>query len=179
MKDTAKIRLKKKKLLLVSLIGVLLVLLFLNYTIGLGDYRKTEAPCLFCDIANKSLLPKLEYETDEYVIFKDKYPASTHHYLAVPKLHFESIKVLNRSHVGLVQRMHNGMVEFLIAKGIDTSKAVIGYHIPPFISQKHLHLHGISPPSEMSFWNRISFMSPSFWFKSSQNTLDSLKRLDL
>lgn len=66
----------------------------------------------------------------------------------------------------LVERMQNGMIQFLASKDVDISKAVIGFHVPPFISQNHLHLHGISPVSEMSFSDRISFMIPSFWFKS-------------
>ncbi|KAH8377788.1 hypothetical protein KR093_007133, partial [Drosophila rubida] len=123
--------------------------------------------CLFCEIASGNRTPPvLEFENDEYVIFKDIRPASTHHYLAIPKQHFESLNVLNKSHVGLGNRMNDGMVEFLKSKGVDTSHAVIGFHIPPFISQHHLHLHGISPKSKMGLWNRINFLTPSFWFKS-------------
>lgn len=62
--------------------------------------------------------------------------------------------------------MQEGMIKFLLSKGVHEEDAIIGYHIPPFISQKHLHLHGISPISDMSLSNRISFFMPSFWFKS-------------
>ncbi|KAH8392487.1 hypothetical protein KR215_009497, partial [Drosophila sulfurigaster] len=147
---------------------------------------QSPAKCLFCQFANGNRTPPvLEFENDEYVIFKDIRPASTYHYLAIPKKHYESLKVLNKSHVGLgkskvgliyilllfthvflVSRMYSGMVDFLGSKGIDTSDAVIGFHIPPFISQHHLHLHGISPISEMGFWDRINFLTNSFWFKS-------------
>lgn len=60
--------------------------------------------------------------------------------------------------------MESGMMEFLKSKKVDPEKAIIGFHIPPFISVKHLHLHAIYPPSDMGLGNKISFMS-SFWFK--------------
>lgn len=157
----------------------------------MGQVESIISKCLFCNIANGRKPPvKLLYENEEYAILKDKYPASTHHYLAIPKQHYTSLKVLNKSHVGLgkkctintvcmyvlnqiwvmllftASRMHEGMVEFLLSKGVNEEDAIIGYHIPPFISQKHLHLHGIYPKSEMSLSNRISFFMPSFWFKS-------------
>ncbi|KAH8298263.1 hypothetical protein KR018_012212, partial [Drosophila ironensis] len=122
--------------------------------------------CFFCDFAHRRSGPPpiLEVETDEYVIFKDKNPVAKHHYLAIPKEHLHSFNVLNKSHLGLVQRMESGMAAFLRSKNVDPEKAIIGFHIPPFISVKHLHLHGIYPPSDMSWGNAISFTS-SFWFK--------------
>ncbi|KAH8334399.1 hypothetical protein KR059_009911, partial [Drosophila kikkawai] len=125
--------------------------------------------CFFCDFANhrpssKGPNPNLEVETEEYVIFKDKFPAARHHYLAIPKDHLESFSVLNRSHLGLVQRMELGMKELFKSKNVDPDEAIIGFHIPPFISVKHLHLHGIYPASDMNVLNKINFLS-SFWFK--------------
>jgi len=63
-----------------------------------------------------------------------------------------------------VKRMEAGMMEFLKTKNVDPKEAIIGFHLPPFISVHHLHLHGIFPPSDMSIGNKISFLS-SFWFK--------------
>lgn len=94
--------LKKKLILSVLIITVLVFGLVLNYTIKTEENLGVKSNCLFCDIANgRQRPPELEFENDEYVIFKDKYPAATHHYLAVPKEHFASLKVLNKSHVGL------------------------------------------------------------------------------
>ncbi|XP_062120646.1 adenosine 5'-monophosphoramidase HINT3 [Drosophila sulfurigaster albostrigata] len=174
---------KKKKCILFSVLIFLIFVLFIKYTIETTTKSFNEqspAKCLFCQIASGNRTPPvLEFENDEYVIFKDIRPASTHHYLAIPKKHYESLKVLNKSHVGLVSRMYSGMVDFLGSKGIDTSDAVIGFHIPPFISQHHLHLHGISPISEMGFWDRINFLTNSFWFKSGKDAIDSLERSEL
>ncbi|XP_034471617.1 histidine triad nucleotide-binding protein 3 [Drosophila innubila] len=173
---------RKKKCILLFLLVFLLFILFIKYSIETGKSINTVSPsnCLFCKIANGSRTPhKLEFENDEYVIFMDKRPVSTHHYLAIPKTHYDSLNVLNKSHVGLVSRMQHGMIRFLESKGVDTSDAIIGFHIPPFISQKHLHLHGISPVSEMSLSNRISFLMPSFWAKAANDAIDELRRSEL
>jgi len=96
--------LKKKKLILFSVLVSLLLLLLIKYSIEIRKSFNPQAPtkCLFCEIANGSRTPPiLEFENDEYVIFKDKKPASTYHYLAIPKKHYDSLNVLNKSHVGL------------------------------------------------------------------------------
>ncbi|EDV94206.1 GH25016 [Drosophila grimshawi] len=172
---------KKRYLFLFPLFGLLLILI-VKYSTETGNDLDAQSlsECLFCKIAKGTFsTTKLEFEDEEFVIFKDKNPAAKIHYLAVPKQHYDSIKALNKSHIGLIERMQNGMINFLKSKDVDLSVAVIGYHVPPFISQKHLHLHGISPVSEMSVSNRISFFMPSFWFKSSQDVLRSLQRSDL
>nr|XP_043067461.1 histidine triad nucleotide-binding protein 3 [Drosophila bipectinata] len=159
--------LKRKKIYVACLSGLgLLVLLTVYKTGSVKSTSSGAQDCFFCDFANhrQGPPPILEVETDEFVIFKDKYPVAKYHYLAIPKEHLDSFSVLNRSHVGLVRRMESGMMDFLRSKKVDPEKAIIGFHIPPFISVKHLHLHAIYPSSDMSLGHRISFMS-SFWFK--------------
>ncbi|KAH8372008.1 hypothetical protein KR093_009706 [Drosophila rubida] len=122
--------------------------------------------CIFCNISSGKSDTTLEFETDEFVIFKDIKPASTYHYLIVTKEHYESLKVLDKSHTKLVGRMEDTLKEFLKSKDIDTTDALFGFHMPPFISVKHLHLHGIAPRSEMGFFSRLVFKSSAPWFKS-------------
>ncbi|XP_037826955.1 histidine triad nucleotide-binding protein 3-like [Lucilia sericata] len=114
--------------------------------------------CIFCDIvAGKSPNTKLEVETDEYVIFKDIKPASTYHYLCVTKRHIESLKVMTKEDIPLVNRMEEGLKGFFKSQDIDLNDALFGFHMPPFISVKHLHMHGIAPRSNMSWTNSFMF----------------------
>ncbi|XP_026844174.1 histidine triad nucleotide-binding protein 3 [Drosophila persimilis] len=125
--------------------------------------------CLFCNIASgQDAATKLEIETDEFVIFRDIKPASTHHYLAVTKQHYSSLKSLNKSHDGLVTRMEEGLKRFLEDKGISETDALFGFHLPPFITVGHLHMHAIAPRSEMGFFARMMFR-PSAWFKTTND----------
>ncbi|XP_030385975.1 histidine triad nucleotide-binding protein 3-like [Scaptodrosophila lebanonensis] len=136
--------------------------------------------CIFCDISSgKVPQTKLEVETDEYVIFKDIKPASTYHYLAVPKQHYESLEVLNKSHDGLITRMEDGLKKFLVSKNINTSDALFGFHLPPFITVKHLHMHAIAPRSEIGIIYRMVFRPSTPWFKTVSESRDYLKRNEL
>ncbi|KAH8297787.1 hypothetical protein KR054_010012 [Drosophila jambulina] len=126
--------------------------------------------CIFCNISSgKDSGTVLETETDEYVIFKDIKPASTHHYLAVTKQHFPSLKDLDNSHQDLVTRLEDGLREFLKGQGLATEDVLFGFHLPPFISVRHLHMHAIAPRAEMGFLSRLVFRPSSVWFKTVRN----------
>lgn len=56
----------------------------------------------------------------------------------------------------------------------DANDISLGFHLPPFNSVKHLHLHGISPKSEMRFLQRLIFRENSFWYKTVDNVINSL-----
>ncbi|XP_017056121.1 histidine triad nucleotide-binding protein 3 [Drosophila ficusphila] len=127
------------------------------------------ANCIFCKIANgEEPSTVLEKETDEFVIFKDIKPASQHHYLAVTKKHYNSLKTLNKSDEPMVERMENCLTEFLTGAGISPQDALLGFHLPPFITVNHLHMHAIAPRSEMGFVSKLIFR-PSIWFKTAQD----------
>ncbi|KAH8380079.1 hypothetical protein KR009_008845 [Drosophila setifemur] len=125
--------------------------------------------CIFCNITEgRDSNTVLEVENDEFVIFKDIKPASQHHYLAVTKEHHKSLKDLNKSHEGMVTRMEESLKDLLRAKGMSTEDALFGFHLPPFITVNHLHMHAIAPRSQMRFHTKLIFL-PSAWFKTVRN----------
>ncbi|XP_017028206.1 adenosine 5'-monophosphoramidase HINT3 [Drosophila kikkawai] len=127
----------------------------------------TTSNCIFCDISSgQDSGTVLETETDEFVIFKDIKPASQHHYLAVTKQHVPSLKFLDKSHQDLVTRLEEGLREFLKGRGVSSEDVLFGFHLPPFISVRHLHMHAIAPRSEMGFLSRLVFRPSSVWFKT-------------
>ncbi|XP_016962847.1 adenosine 5'-monophosphoramidase HINT3 [Drosophila biarmipes] len=137
-----------------------------------------EDNCIFCKISGgQEPTTVLELETDEFVIFKDIKPASQHHYLAVTKRHYTSLKDLDKTHDALVARMESGLKEFLAGKGISVQDALLGFHLPPFITVKHLHMHAIAPRSEMGFLSRLIFR-PSVWFKTAEDARVYLSQVE-
>ena len=56
--------------------------------------------------------------------------------------------------------------EVLIEKGGDVNDVRLGFHLPPFNSVSHLHLHVLSPASEISLIGRLIFRPNSWWFSS-------------
>lgn len=62
--------------------------------------------------------------------------------------------------------MEEGLKGFFKSQQIDTEDALFGFHMPPFISVKHLHMHGIAPRSNMTWSNSFMFKPHSYWFKT-------------
>jgi Scavenger mRNA decapping enzyme C-term binding len=56
----------------------------------------------------------------------------------------------------------------------DLNEISLGFHLPPFNSVKHLHLHGIAPKSEMRFFGRWIFKENTWWYKNVDSVIDSL-----
>jgi hypothetical protein len=66
------------------------------------------------------------------------------------------------------------MLEILATNNQTEQDQHLGFHIPPFTTVKHLHLHGMSPKSDMGFIGRMIFKENSWWYKTVDNVIDSL-----
>ena len=51
--------------------------------------------CVFCRIVAKQEPAAIVYEDEDYLCFRDKSPAATHHYLLVPKTHIRCAIIAN------------------------------------------------------------------------------------
>jgi len=118
--------------------------------------------CVFCQIAaGKKPDTELLYKDDRYICFRDIRPVSKHHYLIVPIEHQPEAKYLSHEHTEMVQQMVDVGKNVLKTQGGDVDDCRMGFHWPPFTSVKHLHLHVISPMSEMSFFNKYLIYRPN------------------
>lgn len=136
--------------------------------------------CIFCQIASgKKPDTELLYTDEQYVCFRDIRPVSRHHYLIVPIGHHPEAKYLSKECIGMVQQMVDVGKMILKQQGGDEEDCRMGFHWPPFTSVKHLHLHVISPVSEMSFFNRhIVYRPNSFVFVTHDWLLNRLKNYE-
>ena len=57
---------------------------------------------------------------------------------------------------------------------IDPAEALFGFHVPPFTTVKHLHMHGMGPVGSMGFLSRMIFRPNSMWFNTVNMGLISL-----
>lgn len=122
--------------------------------------------CIFCNII-KGLAPcdKI-YENDHVTCIKDIRPASTHHYLIIPKMHLPNAKDLKQENKEIFDKMVATVKVITEQQGLDPISTLTGFHWPPFTTVNHLHLHVISPTENMNFLSRIMFRPDSFWFVS-------------
>eukprot|EP00003_Mantamonas_plastica_P006471 TRINITY_DN1526_c0_g2_i1.p1 TRINITY_DN1526_c0_g2~~TRINITY_DN1526_c0_g2_i1.p1 ORF type:complete len:113 (+),score=20.91 TRINITY_DN1526_c0_g2_i1:98-436(+) len=111
---------------------------------------------------------------------------ATHHFLAIPKNHRESAKVLQRSDLDLAQELHREgkavLMEHLSAdevESFDEDEMRLGYHIPPFNSVDHLHCHILYPISSMSWKSRLIFPIKSWiWWWSDDYLISLLETME-
>lgn len=132
--------------------------------------------CVFCKIVSKESPAEILYENDKFVCFRDIRPAAPHHYLVVPRHHVSDPKSLTKEQVPMVERMVEFGKQVLLQQGASIEDSRIGFHWPPFVFVRHLHLHLISPVGEMSWFNRtLLFRQDSFAFVTATWLIDHLK----
>lgn len=51
----------------------------------------------------------------------------------------------------------------------------LGFHLPPFSSVPHLHLHALAPASQMSDRSMLRYGPQTHWFITADKVLSQLK----
>ncbi|KAJ7692119.1 HIT-like domain-containing protein [Mycena rosella] len=96
--------------------------------------------CQFCHVSATNGF-NIIWEDGSFVAFRDRRPASEHHIQLIPKRHIESVKTLQKQDAELVRTMKSIGDKLLDDLGLPPSMRIMGFHIPPFNSVNHLHLH--------------------------------------
>lgn len=140
-----------------------------------GTAPPERSKCIFCKISDGVEPSNIVHQDDEFVVFPDMRPAAPHHYLIVPRHHYIDVRHLTAQHVPMVEKMVTLSKEVLTAQGGSPTSARLGFHMPPFITVRHLHLHVIAPEQEMGFIARGIFKANSLWFVSPEAVIEKLK----
>ncbi|KAI0368631.1 HIT-like protein [Pilatotrama ljubarskyi] len=111
--------------------------------------------CIFCGVSKENGF-NVVWENEHYAVFTDINPSCQHHLQIVPKKHIESVKSLGVSDVGMVQEMIEIAHEVLDSLDIPPHLRRLGFHIPPYISVPHLHMHVQALPYR-SFLRRLKY----------------------
>lgn len=130
---------------------------------------KNPAKCVFCKYNTTPEL--LEYQDDQVMAFKDIRPRGKVHLLIVPKVHVGPVTTLNSDHVDLINHMEQ-VSNTLVPP--DRPKRRVGFHVPPMISQYHLHLHVMD---EVPWYWRWQFPIGRFGRKNFYYSIDKARDL--
>ncbi|KAJ3229152.1 hypothetical protein HDU81_005573 [Chytriomyces hyalinus] len=109
---------------------------------------ESSLPCVFCRITeNPSERTRLVYEDEKYVAFHDINPSARVHILVVPRRHVENILGLTFRDLVMVREM-KAIAHLVLSRDFQVpfKDHHLGFHVPPFTSVAHLHLHGIGRP---------------------------------
>ncbi|EKM58080.1 uncharacterized protein PHACADRAFT_139706 [Phanerochaete carnosa HHB-10118-sp] len=111
--------------------------------------------CVFCDISREKGFDVV-WEDETFIVFNDHSPAAKHHLLVIPKRHVESVKTLKPSDAPMIQRMSEIGHSLLGELSVPAASRMMGFHIPPFNSVDHLHLHVQGLPYK-SVWRKAKY----------------------
>lgn len=117
-----------------------------------NDYYSNN-PSVFGRILDGSLPSRNYKETTELVAFRDRSPRAELHALVIPKRFVPNVFSLTPEDVHLVQDMRQMGLDLLeenYPKIVAANDYILCFHIPPFNSVDHLHLHVLAPASKMN-----------------------------
>jgi diadenosine tetraphosphate (Ap4A) HIT family hydrolase len=142
------------------------------------DARGEVVKCLFCNIVSKKEPSITVFENDEMMIFRTIAPYVSNHLLCVPKRHIKSALELRSSEDrALLERMVDVSVDVVKNQKFSMlrEKPYMCFHIPPWNSIDHLHLHIIPDPHTLSTFGSIKYRKGTFYCQSVEEVLARIK----
>mmetsp|Transcript_40993 Transcript_40993/g.60187 ORF Transcript_40993/g.60187 Transcript_40993/m.60187 type:complete len:203 (+) Transcript_40993:51-659(+) len=147
-----------------------------------ADDKFLDNPTVFGEILRKTIPSHTYSESSTLYAFRDRTPRANLHALIIPKRWIETIRELIPSDLDLVTSMKEMALDVIRKEQPDAFKAndyELVFHVPPFNSVDHLHLHVLAPASEMSVWMRYGkYRVGTPWCVSVDYVLERLERGD-
>lgn len=125
-------------------------------------------------------IPSITFrETESLLAFQDRKPHAPLHALIIPKKFVKSVFELREDDVALLEDMHDmaiDLVQMYYPKAAETKDYILCYHVPPFNSVDHIHLHVLAPASEMWWIFRYAkYHVGTRWCADEREIIDRLK----
>lgn len=151
------------------------------------DYTTNET--VFGKILNGELPATVWDESEDLLLFQDIHPRAATHGLVIPKRFIESVFELTPADLPLLEEMQEMALEILrnrhgeeFLEQTQLQKDGKGdynlcFHVPPFNSVDHLHLHVLAPRSNMKWYYRwIKYNTAMRWSVSLDSVMERLRK---
>lgn len=117
------------------------------------ESRSCQPSCVFCGIAAQE---DLLHADDVCFAFHDRAPAASFHLLVCSRAHIRSVSSLAGPADAVLSAHLLRVASQLLQQLAPGEEHVFGYHVPPFFSVPHLHLHALSLPWR-SPWRHLKY----------------------
>eukprot|EP00903_Cladosiphon_okamuranus_P009526 g9075.t1 len=118
--------------------------------------------CIFCDFAQGRKEQEILFEDELVAAFAPLKRAAKQHVLVIPKKHISTVGDLAPNDGAVLDRMRQVAEQLLKC---DPANMQFSFHIPPWNSVDHLHLHAIETPF-LSWWQGLRFSEGKPWCAS-------------
>ena len=111
------------------------------------------------------------------VAFHDRDPAAETHILIVSVEHIASVKTVRPHHLELLLRIKSKAKELLKEHGhdpADPAQARLGFHVPPYNTVDHLHLHVLGGTFQSAHRNK-KYENGQKWYLDLETLLTRLQ----
>jgi len=125
--------------------------------------RKAQPRCAFCSIV-AGAEGRLLYSDDRVAAFWDRSPAAAKHILVVSRAHIGSVLDLESSDCDIAAHMLS-VGRSLVEHHAPGAEQKHGFHVPPFTSVAHLHLHAFALPFANP-WRSLKYADGACWWIS-------------
>lgn len=135
--------------------------------------------CVFCRIARRDVNEPANVITEDsdYITFIPIQAATKFHLLITPKRHIQNLSELKSAEDTKILK---GMLGFarksLELYNVDPHDAQYCFHVPPYNSIDHLHLHAIGRPKTMDFVTWIKYLPDTVWCKNVATLISELEQ---
>jgi len=97
--------------------------------------------CIFCKIIKKEIPAKVVFEDEEILVFHDIHPKADIHWLAIPKLHIDSMLQINYSHEKLMGSVLVKLNKLAVEYNIEDYKLLVNTGLKGGQEVFHIHFH--------------------------------------
>lgn len=134
--------------------------------------------CLFCRIIagkEQSTMVKPSIPHPDLLAFFTINPSTDCHILVTPRLHIQNVDALTKHDIPLLEDMQRFGNSLLTTE--QQKDSLLVFHLPPWNSIDHLHLHVIANRSTMSFFNGyFKYLPGTAWCNTIDTVIARLKK---
>ena len=131
---------------------------------------------VFGDILRGELPASAYAESETLLTFRDRSPRAPLHGLVIPKRHIRGVRNLMLDDLNTITEMALDVIKKEQPEAYSEEDYILRFHIAPFNSVDHLHLHVLAPASQMDYiFRHGKYRNGTIWCTGVDDVISRLK----